>query len=73
MGSVSIKEAQANLSGLIHMLKPGDEIVITENDKPVAKLIAQSPPIPKPRRRGSAKGKLVVHAEDDEHFEDFKE
>jgi prevent-host-death family protein len=75
MTTISIQEAEAKLSELIHKLKPGDEVVITENNQPVAKLIAPAPPpaAGKPRQRGSAKGKLTIHAEDDEHLEDFRE
>jgi antitoxin (DNA-binding transcriptional repressor) of toxin-antitoxin stability system len=73
MATVTIQEAQATLPDLIHKLAAGQEVVITENDQPVAKLIPQAPPARKPRQRGSAKGKLVIHAEDDEHLEDFKE
>jgi len=56
MTEVSIQEAQGKLPELIHQLKPGDEVVITENNQPVAKLIAQTPPAGKPRQRGSAHG-----------------
>lgn len=34
MSSLTVQEAQANLSELIHNLKPGDEVVITDNDEP---------------------------------------
>ena len=46
MTAVSIKEAKAKLSELIHKLKPGDEVVITENNAPVARLVplAQATP-----------------------------
>src|SRR5271157_4648083 len=37
MATVSIQEAQAKLSDLIHQLSPGEEVVITENSEPVAK------------------------------------
>jgi prevent-host-death family protein len=73
MTIVSLQEAEAKLSALIHQLKPGDEVVITENNRPVAKLIAERPSARQPRQRGSAKGKLVIHADDDEHLDDFKE
>jgi prevent-host-death family protein len=73
MATVTIQEAQAKLLDLIHRLMPGDELVITENNQPVAKLIPQPPPARQARQRGSAKGKLVIHAEDNEHLEDFKE
>jgi antitoxin (DNA-binding transcriptional repressor) of toxin-antitoxin stability system len=35
MSSVSIEEARAKLSELIHELHPGDEVVITEGEQPV--------------------------------------
>ena len=37
MATVTIQEAQAKLSDLIHRLTPGEEVVITENNEPVAK------------------------------------
>ena len=36
MATVSLKEAQDNLPDLIHQLSPGEELVITENDQPIA-------------------------------------
>ena len=38
MPTVTIQEAQNRLSDLVHGLTQGDEIVITENGEPVAKL-----------------------------------
>ena len=38
MPTVTIEEAQSTLSELIHRLTPGEEVVITENDQPVARL-----------------------------------
>ena len=40
MTIVSLSEAQSSLVELVHRLVPGDEIVITENDRPVARLVA---------------------------------
>ena len=37
--TISIEEAQATLSKLIATLSPGEEVVITQNDQPVAKLV----------------------------------
>jgi antitoxin (DNA-binding transcriptional repressor) of toxin-antitoxin stability system len=73
MGTVTIEEAQAKLVELIDQLAPGEEVVITRNQQPVAKWAGQPPPIRKPRRPGSAQGKLMILAEDDEHLEDFKD
>jgi antitoxin (DNA-binding transcriptional repressor) of toxin-antitoxin stability system len=41
--------------------------------QPVAKLVGQQRPVRKPRQPGSAKGKLTILAEDDEHLENFEE
>lgn len=71
--TVTLQEAQARLGELIAGLIAGEELVITQDDRPVAKLVKQSAAPHPPRQPGSAKGKLVVHAEDDEHLTDFKE
>ena len=42
MTTVTIQQAQTILSELIHRLSPGDEVVITENDRPVARLVPTS-------------------------------
>jgi antitoxin (DNA-binding transcriptional repressor) of toxin-antitoxin stability system len=72
MSNVTLEEAQARLPDLIHELVPGEEVLITENNQPVAKLVA--PPAEKPRPLpGRCKGMLTILAEDDEHLQDFKE
>jgi antitoxin (DNA-binding transcriptional repressor) of toxin-antitoxin stability system len=38
---ISIEEAQAHLAELIAKLVPGEELVITKGDRPVAKLVGQ--------------------------------
>ena len=38
MTTITIQEAQTRLSELIHRLTPGEEVVITENNQPVARL-----------------------------------
>jgi di/tripeptidase len=42
--TMTIEEAQANLKELIDGLMPGDEVVVTENQQPVAKLVTARPP-----------------------------
>jgi prevent-host-death family protein len=39
MPTVTIEEAKNKLDELIHSLTPGEELVITENDQPVARLV----------------------------------
>jgi antitoxin (DNA-binding transcriptional repressor) of toxin-antitoxin stability system len=48
-------------------------VIITKDERPVAKLVGQPQQTRQPRQPGSAKGKLFVHAEDDEHLSDFAE
>jgi antitoxin (DNA-binding transcriptional repressor) of toxin-antitoxin stability system len=73
MTSISIQEAQARLPALIAELKPGEEVLITKNERTVARLLAEPAKGRKPRKPGSAVGQLTILAEDDAHLEDFKE
>jgi antitoxin (DNA-binding transcriptional repressor) of toxin-antitoxin stability system len=72
MTTVTIEEAQANLPELIEHLSPGETVVITRNQQPVARLLAAELPTRKPRHAGSAKGMLTIVADDDEHLKDFE-
>lgn len=71
--TITIEEAQAHLPELVARLTPGEKIIITANEQPVATLTGQSTGAPQPRQPGSAKGKLFILADDKEHLEDFKE
>ena len=74
MPTVTIQEAQARLSDLIHRLASGDEVVITESDEPVAKLARTEPKKQWPCKAGSAKQTIHWMAPDfDEPLEVFKE
>ncbi len=75
MSTVTIQEAQANLADLIHKLMPGEEVVITENNQPVAKLVSEQPK-PAPGLRpppGLGKGCITILSDDDDHLKDFAE
>jgi prevent-host-death family protein len=71
--TISMEEAQATLPDLIRTLGPGEEVVITQNGQPVAKLIRQPQAARKRLQPGSAKGMLIINVEDDEHLQDFAE
>jgi prevent-host-death family protein len=74
MATISIEEAQSRLSELIQELAPGEEVVITENDRPVARLTAASPPYRAPRPPGFLRGSVLDMAPDfDAPLDDFKE
>lgn len=69
---VPIEEAAAKLAQLVGRLKPGDEIVLTEHDQPVARIVPSTALRPR-RRAGSCKGMLIVRSDDQEHLKDFAE
>jgi antitoxin (DNA-binding transcriptional repressor) of toxin-antitoxin stability system len=74
MTTVSIQEAQATLSELIHRLVPGEEIIITENDQPVARLVRVAAEPQKPPRLGTMRGTVLYMAPDfDAPLDDFRE
>jgi prevent-host-death family protein len=74
--TITIDEAQAKLKELIHQLAPGEEVVITENQQPVAKLVHEQPTPTKPARPGPGlcKGMITYMAPDfGATLEDMKE
>jgi len=71
--TVTIEDAQARLPELITQLAPGEELVITHKDQPVAKLVGGRPILRRLRQPGSAKGKFIIMVEDEDHLQDFKE
>jgi antitoxin (DNA-binding transcriptional repressor) of toxin-antitoxin stability system len=74
MPTVTLQEAQSRLPDLIHNLTPGDEVVITENSQPVARLFRTEPKTQWPCKAGSARGTPHWMAPDfDAPLEDFKE
>jgi antitoxin (DNA-binding transcriptional repressor) of toxin-antitoxin stability system len=73
MTSIPIQQAQANLPELIHQLAPGDELVITENNEPVARIVLPLP-VQGSRTLGSLRGTVLYLAPDfDAPLDEFKE
>jgi prevent-host-death family protein len=74
MSSVTIQEAQTRLAELIDRVRAGDEVVITQNAQPVARLTGPAQPMPTPRRLGTLKGTVSHMAPDfDAPLDDFRE
>jgi antitoxin (DNA-binding transcriptional repressor) of toxin-antitoxin stability system len=74
MPTVTLEEAQAQLPELIDRLHPGEEIIITRDHQPVARLIGEARPEAKPRQLGTMKGSVLYMAPDfDAPLDDFKE
>jgi prevent-host-death family protein len=57
--TVSVYDAKTNLSRLLDRAASGEEIVITRNGRPVAKLVA-AVAARKPRKLGLLKGRIRV-------------
>jgi prevent-host-death family protein len=73
MTAISLDQAQAQLPELVHGLAPGDQVVITENNLPVARLI-NAASSPQQRKLGSMRGTVTYMAPDfDAPLEDFQE
>jgi prevent-host-death family protein len=69
--SITIEEAQAHLKEIIDQLAPGDEVVITDHQQPVARLVATRPA---ERKLGTVRATVRYMAPDfDAPLEDFKE
>ena len=75
MTTISVEEAQSKLGQLIDGLSPGEELVITRDDRPIAQLVGlPDPPAEKPRPiAGRGRGKIIIVSEDDDHLKDFEE
>ena len=73
MTAVTLEEAQAKLPELIEQLAAGEDLLITRNKLPIARLTAEEKPKRNPRKAGNCKGMLTIVADDDEHLKDFAE
>jgi antitoxin (DNA-binding transcriptional repressor) of toxin-antitoxin stability system len=71
--TITLDEAQAKLKDLVHQLVPGDEIIITENQQTVAKLVSEISQPRHPRVPGLGRGMIVLQQEDEQHLEGFAE
>jgi antitoxin (DNA-binding transcriptional repressor) of toxin-antitoxin stability system len=67
--NVSVEEATTKLRELIAGLGPGDEIVIMEENLPIARLLGSGKPKQRPGP-GLCKGVITIVSDDDEHLAD---
>jgi antitoxin (DNA-binding transcriptional repressor) of toxin-antitoxin stability system len=73
MTAIPLNEAQARLADLIHGLMPGDCLVITENDLPIAQL-TPTKSVASSRQLGTMRGSVRYMAPDfDAPLDDFQE
>jgi antitoxin (DNA-binding transcriptional repressor) of toxin-antitoxin stability system len=73
MTRISVEDAQIRLPELIARLQPGEELQITKDDQPIARLVGETGQPRKPRQPGTAIGRLTIVEEDRSHLDDFRE
>lgn len=71
--TIPIDEAQSRLAELIRQLAPGEEIIITENQQSVAKLVGEKSAPRQRRVPGLGKGMITILSDNDDHLKDFEE
>jgi antitoxin (DNA-binding transcriptional repressor) of toxin-antitoxin stability system len=73
MSMLNLDHVQAHLREIVTSLQPGEEVVLTENGEPLAKLVKMER-TSWPCQAGSAKDKILWIAPDfDAPLEEFKE
>lgn len=70
--AVDLKQAQSRLEELVGEAARGEEVILTREGQPVAKIIPLIPPVAR-RRFGSAKGLIRMRPNFDEPLEDFRD
>jgi antitoxin (DNA-binding transcriptional repressor) of toxin-antitoxin stability system len=61
---ITVEEAQSRLKELIDHLAPGEEIILTENQQRVARLVGERPARPPRPAPGLGKGSILYMAPD---------
>jgi antitoxin (DNA-binding transcriptional repressor) of toxin-antitoxin stability system len=73
MPTLNLDDAQAHLRDIVTALQPGEEILLTDNGQPLARLV-RAERRSWPCKAGSAKDKILWIAPDfDAPLEEFKE
>ncbi|OLE96331.1 MAG: DUF2281 domain-containing protein [Cyanobacteria bacterium 13_1_20CM_4_61_6] len=72
MYQIELEKAKAQIASLLQTALDGEEIIITQNEQPVLKLVPISA-VKSRRRSGSAKGLITMSDDFDEPLEDFAE
>jgi antitoxin (DNA-binding transcriptional repressor) of toxin-antitoxin stability system len=70
--TIAVEEIKLTLPELLDSLAPGDEVILTRNQQPVAKLVSEAPRLSQPRKAGNCIGMIRIVADDDEHLADFE-
>jgi prevent-host-death family protein len=72
MQAIPVEQVEGHLGEILDKLRPGEQIVLTRDNRPVARLVSEAAEKPHPVP-GRGKGMLIVLSEDDDHLRDFAE
>ncbi len=61
---MAAEDIRLTMSELVDQLAPGQEIILTRNQQPVAKLIGESPPRPDRPDPGLGRGMITIVSDD---------
>lgn len=70
--AIDLNHAQTQLSELVRRAARGEDVILTEDGEPVAKIISIAR-AQRPRQFGSSKGLIHMTDDFDEPLEDFRE
>jgi antitoxin (DNA-binding transcriptional repressor) of toxin-antitoxin stability system len=70
---VTLVEAATSLSDLVDAAINGEEVILLNGDRPVAKIMSIELRKPRPAKAGSAKGMVWMSDDFDEPLEEFRE
>ncbi len=71
--TMAVEDIKVTLPELLDNLTPGDEVILTRNQQPLAKLVSETPQQRKPRVPGLGKGMITILSDDDDQLKDFAE
>ena len=71
--TMALEDFKVTLPELLDSLTPGDEVILTRNRQPVAKLVSEPAKHRQPRKAGNCIGMIRIVADDGEHLEGFEE
>ena len=71
--TMAVEDIKLTLPELLDSLAPGDEVTLTRNQQPVAKLVGEPARKRQPRKAGNCQGLITLLVEDDENLEGFAE
>ena len=71
MTTLSLENAAMQLPEVVHRLGPGEQVLITEGEQVVARLVGEGTATWQRPKPGLGKGMITVVAEDDDHLKDF--